>query len=60
MGRKLDAVATGSRVVTRVAVSGLWGAVAVAMFSQGQVLIGLAALAYIAYLLLLGGRWLIW
>lgn len=45
--------------VLRWGVTALWGAAAVLLFSQGQILPGLGCVAYVVYLVC-GGGWLIW
>lgn len=60
MGAGMDAAARGVSAVSRVLVSALWAAVGVAGFSAGEPAVGLLCLAYLAYLWVLGGRWLIY
>lgn len=55
-----DAVGRGAAVVSRVLVSLLWGAGVVGCFAIGQPLLALAGIAYLAYLWVWRGRWLIY
>jgi hypothetical protein len=57
---RLDKVAAGASLVARVLVSLLWGAGGVVCFASGAWPAGLIAIAYLAYLWLFGGRWLIY
>ena len=60
MGAKLDAVGRGASIVGRVLVSLLWAAGGVIGVISGAPLVGVVAAAYLAYLWLFGGRWLIY
>jgi hypothetical protein len=57
---KWETAAAGGRVVARLVVSGIWIAAAVVLFAAGSIIAGLVCLAYVAYLLLFGGRLLIY
>lgn len=60
MGRKMDVAEAGVSLVAKLAVTALWVVVAIAGFSVGQPILGIAAIAYVVYLWLFGGRWLIY
>ena len=60
MGQKLDMAAQGGRFVLRLLVSVLWVAAGVAAVAAGEPLAVLLVVLYLAYLWVLGGRWLIY
>ncbi|WP_024285977.1 hypothetical protein [Cellulomonas sp. KRMCY2] len=60
IGTGLDVVGRGAAMVSRVLVSLLWGAGVVGCFAIGQPLLALAGIAYLAYLWVWRGRWLIY
>jgi hypothetical protein len=55
-----DKLNTGVNVVLRLFTTLLWGAIAVAGFATGVWYVGVLAIAYLGYIWLLGGRWLIY
>lgn len=59
-GSKIDKVSRGISMGMKLFVSALWGAGGVLCFATGAWPAGLVALAYLGYLWLLGGRWLIY
>lgn len=60
MGKKTDAVVNGVNMTLKVITSLLWLAVCVGGFAAGQPIIGLVAIAYLVYLWVFNGRWLIY
>lgn len=60
MGKIANGVATGVNVVAKLLVTALWVAVAIAGFATGAWPIGLLAIAYLIYLWVFSGRWLIY
>ncbi|MCU1371625.1 MAG: hypothetical protein JWO77_2819 [Ilumatobacteraceae bacterium] len=55
-----DVIGTGVSITARLIVTGIWGAAGVALAAGGQWGGVALVVAYLAYLWLLGGRWLIW
>lgn len=60
MSSKMDRVSAGISMTSKVVVSLLWIAGAVIAFQIGVWYLGLLAIAYLGYLWVLGGRWLIY
>ena len=60
MGKKADAVVNGVNMTLKVITSLIWVAVCVAAFAAGQPIVGVVAIAYLMYLWVFGGRWLIY
>lgn len=60
MGRKADAVVNGINIAGKVLVSLLWLGGAIVTFAAGVWWAGLLCIAYLLYLWVFGGRWLIY
>jgi hypothetical protein len=60
MGQKMDAAARGGRFALRVLVSTLWIAGGIVAVAAGEPLAVVLVVLYLAYLWVLGGRWLIY
>jgi hypothetical protein len=60
MGKKTDAVVNGVNMTLKVITSLIWAAVCVGGFAAGQPIVGVVAIAYLIYLWVFGGRWLIY
>ena len=59
MGNKTNAVTNGVNMTLKVMTSLLWLAAGIGGFVAGQPIFAVAAIAYLIYLWVFGGRWLI-
>jgi hypothetical protein len=60
MGSTMDKVTTGVNITAKILVSLLWLAGGIVCFAAGVWYLGLVAIAYLIYLWVFGGRWLIY
>ena len=56
----IDVVGHGISIVAKLMITGLWFALIVLGFEAGVPWLGVMGIAYLAYLWLFGGRWLIY
>jgi len=56
----LSGLERGASMFVKVLTTALWGAIGVGGFATGVWWIGLLAIAYLAYIWVWGGRWLIY
>ena len=60
MGQKLEMAAAGGRLLARILVSALWATAGILAAAAGEPAALVVVVLYLAYLWLLGGRWLIY